>query len=77
MNKKCKLLEWVTAEDGENKAKTDLNSYYNEMSINLFLGIVFLFLPNIFAKILGVLWIVGPIVAWYISLEKRKKEHDF
>lgn len=69
MKKKCKLLEWVTAEEGEKNSKTDLNSYYNEMYINPLVGFVFIFFLNIFCKFLGYLWIIGPIIAWYISLE--------
>lgn len=42
MKKKCKLLEWVTAEDGEKNSKNDLNSYYKEMSANFVIGLVFL-----------------------------------
>ena len=41
MNKKIKLLEWVTSEDGDKNAKTDLKSYCKEMSINFFIGILF------------------------------------
>lgn len=37
MKKKCKLLEWVTAEDGEKNTKVDLNFHYKEMSINFVL----------------------------------------
>jgi len=70
MRKKCRLLEWITAEDGDKNAKTDLNSYYKEMSINVLIAIIFIILPNIFGKILGVLWSFSPIVAWYISLDK-------
>ena len=72
MKKKERLLEWVTAEDGEKQAKTDLKSYCKEMIVNIILGLVFLFLPSIFIKIIGALWILGPFIAWYISLERNK-----
>lgn len=72
MIKGKKLLEWVTAEDGEKNAKSDLNSYFNEMKINILFGIIFVFLPNIFLKILGIGWIIGPIIAWYISLDQKQ-----
>lgn len=31
----CKMLEWVTAEEGEKNKISDLNSYYYEMKINV------------------------------------------
>ncbi len=74
MTYKTKMLEWVTAEDGEKKAKTDLNYHYKEMAINPILGIIFLLLPSAISKVLGILWIIGPIFAWYISLDNYKKQ---
>ena len=73
MNKKTKLLEWVTAEDGEKDSKSDLKSYYREMIINLLLGLVLLFL-NFMMKLVGFLWIIGPTIAWYISLNREKRK---
>ena len=67
----CKMLEWVTAEDGEKNKISDLNSYYYEMKINSFFGIFFIFIGNFWIKILGVLWLIAPICAWYISLENE------
>lgn len=68
-----KLLEWVTAEDGEKNCKNDLNSYIIEMKINIILGTIFLIIPSIFFKLIGILWIMGPFVAWYISLERKQE----
>lgn len=65
----CKMLEWVTAEDGEKNKKTALKDYYIEMKANIIFGIIFLF----FIKIIGILWIIAPIFAWYISLENKKE----
>ena len=73
MKKKCKLLEWVTAEDGEKKSKNDLNSYYTEMSANFILGLLFLASFNWFGRILGIFWLGAPIIAWYISQERKEK----
>lgn len=70
--KKCKkLLEWVTAEDGEKNSKNDLNTHFKEMICNILFGIIFLFFQNIILKIIGVTWIIAPVVAWYISLDKK------
>ena len=72
MKNKTKLLEWVTAEDGEKNAKDDLKSYYFEMKSNVILGILFLFF-NVTMKMVGLLWLIGPIIAWYISLNRENK----
>ena len=74
MKKKEKLLEWVTAEAGERQAKTDLKSYIKEMLINLIFGAIFLFVNNLAIRLIGILWIIGPFIAWYISLERSKEE---
>ena len=70
----CKMLEWVTAEDSEKNKKTTLIDYYYEMKILPIIGIIFVLLKNFFMKIFGIMWILGPIFVWYISLENCKKE---
>ncbi len=74
MKTKTKLLEWTTAEEGEKKSKTELKYYYAEMKVNVIIGILSIFLKNYIINILGILWIVAPIFAWYISLEKNNKK---
>ena len=73
MKHKTRLLEWVTAEDGEKNSKKDLISHFKEMKANIYIGILFIIFGNIFFKILGITWILAPIIAWYISLEKEEK----
>lgn len=73
MKNKTKCLEWVTAEDGEKQSKTTLRFYINEMWINIVTGTILLFFMNIILKLLGVLWIIAPIIAWYISIDNSKK----
>ena len=75
MKYKTKLLEWVTSEESEKNSKTELIYYFKEMKINIIFGIIFLIFPNIISKILGFVWLFGPCIAWYISLE-RKKEYE-
>ena len=74
MKNKKKLLEWVTAEDADQNSKTDLNSYYKEMRVNVYFGTLFLFFASIIGKVFGIFWIIAPIVAWYISLDNERKE---
>ena len=74
MNKKCKCLEWITAEDGEKNSKNDLNSYYKEMCVCFIAGLFFVVSFNWIGRILGIAWIGAPIIAWYISLERQDKK---
>ena len=69
----CKMLEWVTAEDGEKNKKTTLKDYYLEMKILPIFGLFFMLANMFWIKILGALWLVGPIFAWYISLDNNKE----
>ena len=73
MKTKTKLLEWMTAEDGENKIKNDLKTYIKNMKINLIIGIIFLIFGNVLGKIFGLLFIVGIFVAFLISKDNKEK----
>ncbi len=73
MKRKTKLLQWVTAEDAERNSKTDLISYFSEMNSNIIIGILFILVSGIIGKILGLVWIISPAIAWYISLDKQKE----
>ena len=77
MMKKYKLLEWITAEESEKLSKTDLNYYYKEMGINFIVGLFFVASFNWIGRVLGILWIGSPIIAWYISQEREKSEEIF
>lgn len=70
------LLEWTTSEEAEKQAKSDLISYYNQMAVNVLAGIISIGLApikgNLFAVLLGVWWILTPVVVWYISKEIEK-----
>ena len=70
------LLEWLTAEQAEKQAKTDFVSYYKFMMSNLVFGfwsLVFGIAVNqILLIIAGILWVIAPVLAWYISKEIKK-----
>ena len=74
------LLEWMTSEEAEKQSKTDLISYYRSMSINvitsIFLIAVFVLRNNILSVLLGIWFLVGPFLAWYISKEKETEGKD-
>ena len=67
------LLEWTTSEEAEKTSKTDLISYMMLMKANLILGIFTIaytyFYKNIVILLIGIAWIVSPIIAWKISKE--------
>ena len=71
------LLEWTTSEEAEKQAKSDIVSYYNQMAFNFLFGIIAisvgLLKQNIFAGLLGILWIVTPMIMWNISKEVKKE----
>ena len=70
------LLEWLTAEQAEKQAKTDLVSYYKFMYVNVVFGILILVFGilagQIICIIFGIIWLLAPISAWYISKEIKK-----
>lgn len=74
---KMNLLEWLTAEEAEKQAKTDLISYYKFMFMNLVFGVLSLvfgiFTIEVTAIILGTIWLVAPTFAWYISKDIEEK----
>ena len=72
MKNKTKLLEWVTAEDSEKNTKSNLKYYFKEMKVNIIIGIVLIMFPNIYSKVLGILFSLAPLIAWYISKEKTQ-----
>jgi len=73
MKIKQNLLEWTTSEEAEKNSKSDLMSYYSFMKVNVLAGIIalgsgFLY-SSISILILGIVWIIAPIIMWYISKE--------
>ena len=71
------LLEWTTSEEAEKLSKSDLFSYFKEMFINLLIGVALLglgvYFVNMVYIILGAIWMLTPIIMWYISIEKSPK----
>ena len=72
------LLEWMSSEEAEKTSKVDLLSYYKEMYINVILGITIILINNqcIYQVLLGILWIIAPIIMNKISIEKEDKKID-
>lgn len=74
------LLEWTTAEEAEKKMENTLPSYIKQMAPNYIIGILALIgiamlpinLASIIAIAVAILWIIAPIIAWYISIENKE-----
>ena len=72
---KKKLLEWTTAEEAEATKDNDLDSYVGYMFVNLILAVVINAVNiNLFAIILGILWLLSPIAAFELSKELPAKD---
>ena len=73
------LLEWTTSEEAERLGKTDLTSYYKSMLINVIASIISLIIYlntfNVFALLLGIVWIIMPAIMCYISKESLEKNN--
>ena len=44
------------------------------MAINIILGVILIFTKNILQVTLGIIWILTPIVMWYLSREKKEEK---
>lgn len=78
---KQNLLEWTTSEEAEKKSANGLLDYINLMKINIIIGIITLIwlskfemnIGTIIMILVSILWIIAPIIAWYISIEKLEE----
>lgn len=71
---KRKMLEWVTAADMETILKGDLKSYLLFMKACPIAGVLLFFSGNFLLYGIGILWILGPVIAWYISKPIEKPD---
>ena len=83
LKSKKHLLEWITSEEAEKNAKTDLVSYYKNMPANIILGILFILIAILMPKalavtslILGIIWLISPGIMCSIS-KKEKQKNNF
>ena len=70
------LLEWMTSEEAEKISKNDIISNYKMMISNVLFGassvVYSLEIDNIFGIMLGIIWIIAPLIMYYISKEIRE-----
>ena len=71
------LLEWITSEETEKQAKSNLVSYYNQMAVNVLIGLVSIGIGglkgNIFAIFLGIFWCFIPGAMCFISKDRNRE----
>lgn len=81
------LLEWTTAFDMEKNSKNDMASYFSLMKANIIAPVLLIVLTAVFnfynlliSIIVSLLWLSGPIIAYWISKEDSEtvlvKEED-
>lgn len=66
------LLEWTTSEQAEKEAKNGIKNYYFSMITNIIFGILIIILGVLYfrwAIPIAIIWIVAPIICYYISKE--------
>ena len=75
------LLEWMTSEEAEKNSKNDIISNYKMMISNVLFGassvVYSLEIDNIFGIMLGIIWIIAPLIMYFISkeiIETKPKE---
>ena len=77
---KQNLLEWTTSEEAEKSSAVSLSQYINLMKINSLAGIISLIwmailninLGTVIMMLASILWIIAPVIAWYISQENEE-----
>ena len=71
------MLEWTTSEEAEKMAKTDIISYYKTMWSNVILGLLLTGIAitqkSILNAVIGIIWIIMPLIMYYISKEIKTK----
>ena len=72
------LLEWTTAEEAEENAKCSIYYYYKNMLPNLVLGLASIIIGierfRINPFVIGIVWVIAPVIAWIISRKKTNQE---
>ena len=77
------LLEWTTAEDAEKLAKNNIISFYKDMIPNIIFGTIVIIYSLFFIEktllysvliFLGIIWNLTPLIFYYISKNKNRKD---
>jgi len=74
-----KMLEWVTAADAEKRLNSDVKSFYIRLLSNCVFAIILYFFTtkHIYLSIfLSTIWLIAPLVAYYISKPVIVNKHN-
>ena len=67
------LLEWMTSEEAEKNLTDSILNYYKMMSFNIIFAVtIILICKSLFSIIMASLWIIAPIIMYYISKEIKE-----
>ncbi len=65
------LLNWLSMEEAEKKAKTDLMSYVKDFALNLILGLIMIIIGviylNVLSIVIGLVFISSPFILYHVS----------
>ena len=75
MKNKTKILEWTVSEETDKKEYSFID-YFKEMYVNLIIGIIFILIGNVYFKVFGILFLIAPIFAYYISKKDYAKADE-
>jgi len=65
------FLNWTTAFDGDRLSPDSPDGYYRRFLPSVLIGAFFCLLPTVFAKLLGISWVLFPLFMWSVSLERQ------
>ena len=66
------FLNWTTASEADRGKGESPAVYCERFFPSALIGIFFLLLPPYASKVLGLLWVAFPFLAWYFSRERKK-----
>ena len=69
---KKNFLNWTTAFEADRGKGESPAVYYERFCPSVLIGAFFLLLPPYAAKLIGLLWVAFPFLAWYFSRERKK-----
>ena len=78
------MLEWTTSQDAEQNSERNIKEYYLSMIPNIVVGLIFILGTTIFCSthglginivffLLGILWLISPIVMYKLSIKSEKQ----
>ena len=73
---KNNLLDWVTADQTDKRFKGSITEYFINMPICAMVGVLFFYNISIINTIIGILFIISPVISFYLSREINQQNVD-